>query len=47
MKRKRLKCSRGLDAEFQRWREGGIISSELLAALQELHQQFDGNDRDH
>lgn len=27
-----------LDAEFQRWREGELLSSELLAAIHEFHQ---------
>ena len=27
-----------LDAEFSRWREGEILSSELLAAIHEFHQ---------
>jgi hypothetical protein len=27
-----------LDAEFQRWREGEALSSELLSAIHEFHQ---------
>lgn len=27
-----------LDAEFGRWREGEILSSELIAAIHEFHQ---------
>lgn len=29
----------GLDAEFGRWREGECLSSELLSAIHEFHQQ--------
>lgn len=29
---------RELDAEFQRWRDGEIFSSELLGAIHEFHQ---------
>lgn len=27
-----------LDAEFQRWRDGELLSSELLTAIHEFHQ---------
>jgi len=44
MKRNTSNARRGLDAEFRRWREGGIISSELFGCLYEFYQQLDGSD---
>jgi hypothetical protein len=28
-----------LDAQFERWRRGDILGSELIAAIHEFHQQ--------
>ena len=28
-----------LDAQFERWRRGGLLGSELIAAIHEFHEQ--------